>query len=87
MSQSGSPISISSRRMAMPVHSVSSHRLVFASAQFITVQCARFVEMTREWQRRVRDRRELGELSYRDIKDFGDAADAEAERTKPFWKA
>ena len=71
----------------MPVHSASSHRLVFASTQIIAVRWTRFIEMTREWQRRMRDRRELGELSYRDIKDFGDAADAEAERTKPFWKA
>jgi len=46
----------------------------------------RLIETIREWQRRVRSRRELARLSYFEIKDLANRAEVEAEKCKPFWK-
>ena len=40
-----------------------------------------------EWQQRARQRRELGQMTDREIKDIGlSRADAEREASKPFWR-
>jgi uncharacterized protein YjiS (DUF1127 family) len=40
------------------------------------------------WQKRIETRRELAELSFRDIQDIGiDQAYVEHEIAKPFWQA
>jgi len=40
------------------------------------------------WQERIQMRRELAELSFRDIQDIGiDQSVVESEIVKPFWRA
>lgn len=42
----------------------------------------------REWHRRLRDRRELGAMSDRSLRDIGlTRYDAAWEARKPFWRA
>ena len=41
----------------------------------------------RRWQRRVRERRELAQLTDRELYDFGASrSDVIAELRKPFWR-
>jgi uncharacterized protein YjiS (DUF1127 family) len=40
----------------------------------------------REWRRRCRSRWELASYSFDQRRDFGFAADLDAEIAKPFWK-
>jgi uncharacterized protein YjiS (DUF1127 family) len=47
----------------------------------------RVLATLREWRRRVRDRRELGELDERMLQDIGlTRTDAEFLMNKPFWR-
>jgi uncharacterized protein YjiS (DUF1127 family) len=47
----------------------------------------RLLATFREWRRRVRDRRELGELDERMLQDIGlTRSDAEFLMNKPFWR-
>jgi uncharacterized protein YjiS (DUF1127 family) len=48
--------------------------------------CAAGCALVREWQRRHRSRRELASWSHDERRDFGFAAEIDAEITKPFWK-
>lgn len=48
---------------------------------------ADLVNVLRCWVRRVRERRELGALTARDLRDIGvSPSDARAEMAKPFWR-
>ena len=48
----------------------------------------RWAETVRRWQRRVRERTELANLSYRDLRDIGAApADVWNEANQWFWRA
>jgi uncharacterized protein YjiS (DUF1127 family) len=39
------------------------------------------------WRRRARERRELGSLDYRTVRDLGmSPADIQFEANKPFWR-
>lgn len=47
----------------------------------------RVVDTLTVWNKRVESRRELAELSFRDIQDVGlDQAEIEREIAKPFWR-
>jgi uncharacterized protein YjiS (DUF1127 family) len=44
--------------------------------------------ITTEWRRRNRDRRDLAQLTSRDLHDLGlSTSQAEFEINKPFWRA
>lgn len=46
------------------------------------------VVMLRRWLLRLRERRELGALTLRDLRDIGiSPSEAQAEMAKPFWRA
>lgn len=48
----------------------------------------KFVATLDVWQKRTQARRELAELTFREIQDIGlDQAEIEREIAKPFWRA
>lgn len=47
----------------------------------------RLLDQIFEWRRRMRERRELANLSVHDLKDIGYPAGAAVEQSKPFWEA
>jgi uncharacterized protein YjiS (DUF1127 family) len=52
----------------------------------LAVRAAAIARMI-EWQQRVAGRRELMNLTERDLRDIGiSRSDAEAEASKPFWQ-
>jgi len=78
-------ISMLSREIAMTTQSVSS-RSSFPGIQRVP-PWRRIVETVRTWQSRIESRRELAVLHESIIKDIGYPAEAEAEKSKPFWRA
>jgi uncharacterized protein YjiS (DUF1127 family) len=46
-----------------------------------------FIEITLEWRRRARSRRELARLSHLDVKDISYPANIATEKNKPFWRS
>jgi uncharacterized protein YjiS (DUF1127 family) len=76
----------------MTTQSVSSREVpsrdnIFAEPHLAGSPQRRFLEILREWRRRMRSRSELAALTDLDLKDIGYPAHAEAEKTKPFWRA
>jgi uncharacterized protein YjiS (DUF1127 family) len=60
---------------------------VLAMANAIPSMGKKLIETVREWQRRVRSRRDLMALSRRDLWDMRvTRAEAEREANKPFWR-
>ena len=54
----------------------------------LTALPARIADTVKVWRERADTRRELAELSFRDIQDIGlDQAMVEQEIAKPFWRA
>jgi uncharacterized protein YjiS (DUF1127 family) len=58
----------------------------FVPAQVRTRSRQRLIDTLREWQRRIRERRELYGLSELERRDIGYPAAMEAEKAKPFWR-
>jgi uncharacterized protein YjiS (DUF1127 family) len=66
-----------------------SHRTASGSSLWATADAALASVATTlfAWQERARQRRELGDLSDRDLHDFGASrCDAARESSKPFWQ-
>jgi uncharacterized protein YjiS (DUF1127 family) len=71
----------------MTAMQTSSHRDAFAMANAILSMRKKFVETVCEWARRVRSRRDLMELSDRDLWDIRlTRAEVAREARKPFWR-
>jgi uncharacterized protein YjiS (DUF1127 family) len=71
----------------MTTESVSSHDNVFFRARHESSLRRRFIETIREWDRRIKSRRELACLSELELRDIGYPDRVEAEKAKVFWRA
>jgi uncharacterized protein YjiS (DUF1127 family) len=52
----------------------------------ITAMSKVVLKVMREWRRRYRSRQELTLYSYHERNHLSDAADVDAEISKPFWR-
>jgi uncharacterized protein YjiS (DUF1127 family) len=59
---------------------------VVSALRFVPTLWMQVISTISEWRRRMRSRRELAGLSYRELKDVGYPGAAEAEKYKPFWQ-
>jgi uncharacterized protein YjiS (DUF1127 family) len=60
---------------------------VFPTADAALLTAKNVIEMMRQWRRRATSRRDLANLSERDLWDLRlTRADAERESNKPFWR-
>ena len=63
-------------------------RTLNAEATGLVAMLAKVAETLETWKNRADARRELAELSFREIQDIGlDQALLEQEIAKPFWRA
>ena len=67
---------------------VAFNRALNAETTGFAALFAKVAETLEVWKARTETRRELAELSFRDIQDIGlDQAMVEQEIAKPFWRA
>jgi uncharacterized protein YjiS (DUF1127 family) len=71
----------------MSTHWISADTDAVLSAQISRLPTRGLIGTIREWQWRVRSRRELAALTNLDLKDLGYPADVKAEIHKPFWRS
>jgi uncharacterized protein YjiS (DUF1127 family) len=72
----------------MTMNATLPRRKTLAIADTARSLSSRFIETFREWQRRVRSRRDLRALDDRELWDIRvTRVDCEREARKPFWRA
>jgi uncharacterized protein YjiS (DUF1127 family) len=67
---------------------VALARALVGEQNVVAVLFEKAADTMATWNKRAQMRRELAELTFRDILDIGlDQADIESEIAKPFWRA
>jgi uncharacterized protein YjiS (DUF1127 family) len=63
-------------------------RVLVAEGSALSTLFAKLSATVDAWKQRIQERRELAELSFRDIQEIGlDQAEVDREIAKPFWLA